>query len=108
MAYSAASDVKLTHRLNLSVTTWDTAIADCIEAADKWIDARLDAYDANPDSTTLKHISADYAAYLYLSGVQEQKGGETSKAGQLRARAEDMLERWIKANRREFIRVVNG
>ena len=108
MAYSTSADVKYAHRANLSVTTWDTAIAECIEAADKWIDARLAAYDANPDGTTLKHISADYAAYLFLSGIQEQRGAETSKAQQLRARAEDMLERWIKSNRRTLVRVVNA
>lgn len=113
MAYCSVSDVKLEQRLNLSVDTHNTAITDCIAQADAWIDARLQPFNSSPDSTTLKHVSADYAAFLYLDGMIVKKtGDEQNRAWTFRKRAEDLLERWIEgyfktSTRRAFVKKVN-
>jgi acyl-coenzyme A synthetase/AMP-(fatty) acid ligase len=66
LTYSAISEVKTV--LQITESTWDTEITDCITSADALIDSLLKYHDLTVPASTpqnIKDASAHFAAWLF-------------------------------------------
>jgi len=104
MAYSTVDDVEYILGRD---TDMDVSINEYIEQADNWINDELEGFDS-PTSITLKHLSADYAAYLFIRNTSESRSMETvAKASELKKEAKDRLNAY-KKKEKTYVINVNG
>lgn len=88
-------------------TGFDSTINEYIKAADEWIAAELTGY-TSAGAETMKAISADYAAYQYITDLYASHSTEmANKASMLKDRAINLLNAY-KRSKKTFVIEVNG